>query len=73
MADLAPLIQEIAELQGGGGSRDTASAPQEPAESSGDRARLFERFLGVLGRLGAEGPLLAVVEDVQWIDRRRTT
>jgi DNA-binding CsgD family transcriptional regulator/tetratricopeptide (TPR) repeat protein len=33
-----------------------------------DRARLFERFLGFLGRLGSDVPALAVVEDVQWID-----
>jgi len=30
--------------------------------------RLFERFIGFLGRLGGEQPALAVIEDVQWID-----
>ncbi len=67
LADLAPLVPEIAALGGDASTSAGAGAP-EPADSSGDRARLFERFLGVVRRLGEEGPLLAVVEDVQWID-----
>ncbi|HEY7130860.1 MAG TPA: AAA family ATPase, partial [Candidatus Limnocylindrales bacterium] len=61
MDDLRPLIPEVAALVGG-------EAPTDPAEAAGDRARLFERLLGAFGRMGAEAPLLAVVEDVQWID-----
>jgi DNA-binding CsgD family transcriptional regulator len=41
-----------------------ASLPDAPAE----RARLFERLLGFLGRLGSPHPAFAVIEDVQWID-----
>ncbi len=37
--------------------------------SEASQARLFERFIGFLGRLGEESPMLAVVDDVQWIDR----
>jgi DNA-binding CsgD family transcriptional regulator/tetratricopeptide (TPR) repeat protein len=36
--------------------------------SIGERARLFERFIGLLGRLSETAPTLAVLEDVQWID-----
>ena len=34
------------------GPRHPAAASTDPPESSGDRARLFERFLGVFGRIG---------------------
>jgi DNA-binding CsgD family transcriptional regulator/tetratricopeptide (TPR) repeat protein len=57
LPDLAALLPEL-------GAADDATEPR-PAL---DRARLFERFLGFLGRLGAPAPALAVVEDVQWID-----
>lgn len=45
-----------------------------PADVSGEssgyaQARLFELMLGLLGRLAAVGPVILVVEDVQWIDR----
>ena len=61
-ADLAALLPDLAMPGAGDGS-----APSPPASAS-DRARLFERLLGFLGRLGADAPALAVVEDVQWID-----
>ena len=34
----------------------------------GDPARLLELMLGVIGRLAAERPLMAVFEDLQWAD-----
>src|SRR5262245_18993775 len=66
-ADLGRLVPEIAALAEGGPQAPLAM-PAEPAEASVDRSRLFERFLGVLERLGADAPVLAVIEDVQWID-----
>src|SRR4029079_2623632 len=52
------------------GSRPDASAP---AASSPDerfaQGRLFELVLGVLERLSRIGPVVVVVEDVQWADR----
>jgi predicted ATPase len=33
------------------------------------QARLFELLLGLFGRLGEEGPLVLVVEDLHWADR----
>jgi DNA-binding CsgD family transcriptional regulator/tetratricopeptide (TPR) repeat protein len=33
------------------------------------QARLFERVLQLLGRIGSESPLLLVIEDVHWVDR----
>jgi ATP/maltotriose-dependent transcriptional regulator MalT len=72
-ADLGALVPEIAGLGRGGpasvgleGLADRAAAARE--ETPVDRARLFERILGFLARLGSEEPVLAVVEDVQWID-----
>ncbi len=64
--DLAALVPEIATLDAGRNG-PPATAPG-PIDSSVDRARLFERFLGVLERLGDDEPVLAVLEDVQWID-----
>ena len=58
--ELSSLVPDLAE-PGPAAERNATSATV-------DRARLFERFLGFLGRLGADVPVLAVVEDVQWID-----
>jgi DNA-binding CsgD family transcriptional regulator/tetratricopeptide (TPR) repeat protein len=62
-ADLAALLPEL-------GEADRPAGAQRPSEgpSGLDRARLFERFIGFLGRLGEGQPALAVIEDVQWID-----
>ncbi|MBA2720070.1 MAG: AAA family ATPase, partial [Chloroflexi bacterium] len=58
--DLAALLPDL----GSGAARGGATT----TEIAIDRSRLFERFLGVLSRLGERAPGLAVVEDVQWID-----
>lgn len=45
-------------------------APEAGAHSASgaERARLFERFLGLLGELSADAPILAIIEDAHWID-----
>jgi DNA-binding SARP family transcriptional activator len=47
--------------------------PELPAPESGDpetdRYRLFEAVAAFLGEIGAAGPLLIVLDDVQWADR----
>ncbi len=44
--------------------------PEPPPFAGGfGQARLFERLLGLFGRLGAAAPTLLVIEDVHWIDR----
>jgi DNA-binding CsgD family transcriptional regulator/tetratricopeptide (TPR) repeat protein len=58
--ELSALVPDLAEP--GPATERTATS------ATVDRARLFERFLGFLERLGSNGPVLAVVEDVQWID-----
>ena len=63
--DLATLVPEIATVDSG---RGTSTVVERSIDSSVDRARLFERFLGFLERLGEDQPVLAVLEDVQWID-----
>jgi DNA-binding CsgD family transcriptional regulator/tetratricopeptide (TPR) repeat protein len=59
-ADLATVAPELA---------GATSDDLEPAEGSVGQARLFERVLQLVGRLGEPRPLVVVVEDVQWIDR----
>ena len=62
--DLAALLPELGDVD------RPADGDQRPVEGASglDRARLFERFIGFLGRLGEGQPALAVIEDVQWID-----
>ncbi|MBA2275222.1 MAG: AAA family ATPase, partial [Chloroflexi bacterium] len=64
--DLAGLLPELApgSISDDPGTIATASSPSGIAQ-----ARLFEVVLGLLDRLGAEGPVLLVFEDVHWIDR----
>ena len=40
----------------------------EPTAAPHAQARLFELLLGLLGRLGAEAPVLLVIEDLHWAD-----
>jgi DNA-binding CsgD family transcriptional regulator len=61
LPDLAALLPEL------GSGEDVADGPAQRRPAI-DRARLFERFLGFLGRLGAIAPAVAIIEDVQWID-----
>jgi len=51
-----------------GGGRPMGSDTPPFAGGFG-QARLFERLLGLFGRLGAAAPTLLVIEDVHWIDR----
>ena len=70
-ADLAVLLPEFAapDRPAPAADRATLGGPQTGgAGSAVDRARLFERFLGFLGRLGRDAPVVAVLEDIQWID-----
>src|SRR6478672_6657965 len=55
--ELARLLPELA-----GDDSPAAGVP-------GSTAQLFELLLGVLGRLGADRPLVLVVEDLHWADR----
>ncbi|MFL5928862.1 MAG: ATP-binding protein, partial [Gaiellaceae bacterium] len=63
--ELARLLPELAEGEGAAAGADDGSAGPD---SGVDRARLFERFIGFLGRLGEKAPVVGVIEDVQWID-----
>ena len=67
--DLARVVPELGAAAVGDGTPSSALAADDRTGSVVDRARMYERFLGVLGRLGADVPALIVVEDVQWIDR----
>ncbi|HUQ77769.1 MAG TPA: AAA family ATPase [Patescibacteria group bacterium] len=64
VVDLGRIVPEIAALVDDPGM----DASAEPPQTTVDRARLFERVLGFIDRLGAEQPVLALVEDVQWVD-----
>jgi DNA-binding CsgD family transcriptional regulator/tetratricopeptide (TPR) repeat protein len=77
VADLGRIVPEIAALAAGpdpagpdaaGPAAAAAGTTADRPDSSVDRARLFERILGFLDRLGSAAPVLAVVEDVQWVD-----
>ncbi len=59
--ELATIAPELAASSDGLGG--------VPAVGSVGQARLFERVLELLGRLGADRPAVVVLEDVQWIDR----
>jgi DNA-binding CsgD family transcriptional regulator/tetratricopeptide (TPR) repeat protein len=56
---------EAGTAQDGRRQTDRAGGPPSVA----NQARLFERFIGFLGRLGEGAPMLAIIDDVQWIDR----
>ncbi len=61
-AELARLVPELA-----GAGPATVGPPAGSAGRTG-QARLFELLLGLLGRLGADRPVVLVVEDVHWAD-----
>ena len=58
--DLARLLPDLVWSGQAGPAAGVAGAGQ---------GRLFERLLGVVGRLAATAPLLWVVEDLHWADR----
>lgn len=64
--ELARLLPELGPAEG---SRQGAPAPAVTVGDAGAAARMFELVLSLLGRMGAEAPVLAVFEDVHWIDR----
>ncbi len=55
--EIGRLVPELADARGA------------PAPADSDPSRILELLLGVVGRLAAQGPLLLLVEDVQWADR----
>ena len=72
LGDLEMIAPELGERAGWAGVAATSRSPASrsaiapPAEI--DRARLFERFIGVLRRAADPAPVLVIVEDVHWID-----
>jgi len=61
---VGPAWPELARLLPTLGAPDRSGPPGQAAQ-----ARLFELLLGLLGRLGKQGPLVVVVEDVHWADQ----
>ena len=60
-AELTRLLPELA-------TRAADLGPAIDLERA-SQARLFELLLGVFERLAADGPLVVVIEDLQWADR----
>ena len=61
---VGPSWPELARLLPALGAPDRVGLSDQAAQ-----ARLFELLLGLLGRLGEQGPLVLVVEDLHWADR----
>jgi tetratricopeptide (TPR) repeat protein len=61
-ADLGRLIPELRR-------RLPDLGDPEPGDPETDRYRLFEAVAGLLGELAGRGPLLLVLDDLQWADR----
>jgi DNA-binding CsgD family transcriptional regulator/tetratricopeptide (TPR) repeat protein len=61
---VGPAWPELARLLPALGEPDRTVLPNQTAQ-----ARLFELLLGLLGRLGEQGPLVLAVEDLQWADQ----
>ncbi len=57
-AELARLLPELGPVAG------TATGPDDAQA----QARLFELVLGVIERMARDGPVLVVIEDIQWAD-----
>jgi DNA-binding CsgD family transcriptional regulator/tetratricopeptide (TPR) repeat protein len=61
---VGPFWPELARLVPALGAADHIGPPDQAAQ-----IRLFELVLGLLGQLGAQAPLVLVVEDLHWADR----
>jgi len=61
---VGPSWPEVARLLPALGAPDRIGLSDQAAQ-----ARLFELLLGLFGRLGEQGPLVLVVEDLHWADR----
>jgi DNA-binding NarL/FixJ family response regulator/tetratricopeptide (TPR) repeat protein len=61
--ELAAIVPELAP------DAEAGALDLERLPSGLGQARLFERILGLLRALAADGPTILVVEDVHWIDR----
>jgi DNA-binding CsgD family transcriptional regulator/tetratricopeptide (TPR) repeat protein len=61
---VGPSWPELARLLPALGASDRTGPSDQTTQ-----ARLFELLLGLLGRLGAQAPLVLVVEDLHWADR----
>ena len=66
---LGPARRELGLVVPELGSSTERAAVDDPAETRGvSRARLFELFLGIAGRLQAVRPVIVAIEDLQWAD-----
>lgn len=65
--ELARVLPGINPPAAAGSARDP-SAGASPEEAEFARARLFEQFLSLLTDLGSDGPVVLVLEDLQWAD-----
>jgi DNA-binding SARP family transcriptional activator/DNA-binding GntR family transcriptional regulator len=63
---LADVLHELPRLMPGLTREDAVAQPVETRASS--RLRLFEEMLAVLERLGAQAPVVLVLEDLHWAD-----
>ncbi len=64
--ELAALLPELWPAEA---SPRSDPIPAAATTGAGPAARMFGVVLSLMGRLGAEAPVLAVFEDVHWIDR----
>ncbi|HSW40883.1 MAG TPA: AAA family ATPase [Patescibacteria group bacterium] len=60
-AELARLLPDLR-------ATDAPAVPAVGPAGRADQARFFELVLGLLGRLGADRPVVFVVEDLHWAD-----
>ncbi len=61
---IGPSWPELARLLPALGEMESTTPPSREGQG-----RVFELLLGLLGRLGAQTPLVVVVEDLHWADR----
>jgi len=66
--ELASVAPGFGRFVSDGIDRGAAPSPDRSAPGPADQARLFELTLALLDRLGAERPLVLVLEDLHWSD-----